>query len=54
MVMNGHKDEIVNILRSPDEAKRRARYGGEYVLANFGWDNIAETWEDVYRKCAGK
>ncbi len=52
--VNGLKDEIVNILRSPDEAKRRARYGREYVLANFGWDNIAETWEDVYRKCAGK
>lgn len=49
--VQGLRDEILRILGHPHDVQRRAVYGREYVLANFGWDRIAENWLNVYEAC---
>jgi glycosyltransferase involved in cell wall biosynthesis len=48
----GLRDEIVNILQAPAQAQGRARAGRDYVLANFGWEQIVEKWEALYEECS--
>lgn len=46
--VEGLKNEILRILRRPEDVQQRAVYGRQYVLDNFGWESIAETWLEVY------
>ncbi len=50
--VGGLQNEITRILRRPQDVQRRAGYGRQYVLDNFGWDSIAENWLKVYKDCA--
>ena len=50
--VGGLQNEITRILSRPQDVQRRAGYGRQYVLDNFGWDSIAENWLKVYRDCA--
>ena len=49
--VGGLQNEITRILSRPQDVQRRAGYGRQYVLDNFGWDSIAENWLKVYRDC---
>ncbi|MDP6793281.1 MAG: glycosyltransferase [Anaerolineales bacterium] len=49
--VGGLQNEITRILSLPRDVQRRAGYGRQYVLDNFGWDRIAENWLKVYRDC---
>ncbi|MEK7276406.1 MAG: glycosyltransferase [Chloroflexota bacterium] len=49
--VKGLKEEIVRALSSPAKG---VEYRRNYVLQNYGWDKIAEGWEEVYRQCAGE
>lgn len=51
--IEGLKDEILRILRRPQDVERRAVYGRQYVLDNFGWESIADKWLEVYEACVG-
>lgn len=44
-------DEIVAILEDRVAARTRAVSGRDHVLANFGWEYIAQNWLDVYETC---
>ena len=50
--VSGLKDEILRTLRRPPDVERRAIYGRQYVLNNFGWSSIAANWLDVYEACS--
>ena len=49
--VKGLKEEIVRALSSPAKG---VEYRRNYVLQNYGWDKIADGWEEVYRQCAGE
>lgn len=45
--------EIVRVLQRPlPELSARSAAGRQYVLQNFGWENIARDWLQVYADCA--
>lgn len=49
--VKGLKEEILRVLHRPQDVERRAVYGRQYVLENFGWSSIASNWLDVYEAC---
>lgn len=45
--------EIARLLQQPlPELAARSAAGRQYVLQNFGWENIARDWLQVYADCA--
>ena len=45
--------EITRVLQQPlPELAARSAAGRQYVLQNFGWENIARDWLQVYASCA--
>ena len=45
--------EIARLLQQPlPELAARSAAGRQYVLQNFGWENIARDWRQVYADCA--
>ena len=45
--------EIARVLQQPlPELAARSAAGRQYVLQNFGWENIARDWLQVYASCA--
>lgn len=47
-------DVIVELMKNPEEARKRGKKAREYILANFSWSRNVKIMMDEYRRLTGK